>query len=115
MKILLTIIGLINAIYMLIDGIYVMVNGKYIGSDKPGPWSSVFSKLNMDVFKLGPMFVVFGLLWFLFVYALITSQSWTFMYGIILSIATLWYLPFGSLISVGVIISLVIYKEKLGL
>jgi len=115
MKILLTIIGLINAIYMLIDGIFVVIKRKYIGPEKPGPWSNIFSKLNINVFKLGPMFMVFGLLWSLFVYGLQTSQNWTYLYGIILSIATLWYLPVGTLISVGVIVLLVVYKNKLGL
>jgi len=115
MKIILTIIGLINAIYMLIDGIYVMINGKYIGPEKPGPWSNIFSKMNINVFKLGPMFIVFGLLWFLFIYALQTSQSWTYWYGIILAFSTIWYLPIGTLISVGVIILLAVYKNKLGI
>ena len=115
MKILLTIIGLINAIYMLIDGIFVMINGKYIGPEKPGPWANIFTRLNIDVFKLGPLFIIFGLLWFLFVYGLQTSQSWTYWYGMILSMATLWYLPIGTLISVGVIVLLVIYKNKLGI
>ena len=115
MKIILTIIGLINACYMLIDGVFVMINGKYIGPEKPGPWSNLFISLNIDVFKLGPLFIIFGLLWFLFVYGLQTSQNWSFWYGIILSLATLWYLPIGTLISVGVVVLLAIYKNKLGI
>ena len=115
MKLVITILGLINAAYMLIDGIFVMIQGKYIGPEKPGPWSVIFTKLNIDVFKLGPMFIVFGLLWFLFVYGFQTSQNWTYWYGMILSITTLWYLPIGTLISVGVIVILVIYKNKFGI
>ncbi|HHO56027.1 MAG TPA: hypothetical protein ENK21_06530 [Trueperaceae bacterium] len=115
MKIFLTIISLINAIYMLIDGVFVVVNGKYIGPEKPGPWSNFFVSLNINVFKLGPLFVAFGLLWFLFVYGLQASQNWVYWYGIILSIATLWYFPIGSLISVGVIVLLLIYKNKFGI
>ena len=115
MKLLLTIIGLINASYMLIDGIFVMINGKYIGPEKPGPWSIFLEKLNIDVFKLGPMFIIFGILWFVFIYSLQTVQSWTYLFGIVLSIATLWYLPFGTLISIITILLLIIYKSKLGL
>jgi len=115
MKLLLTILGLINASYMLIDGIFVMINGKYIGPEKPGPWSFFFEKLNIGVFKLGPMFIIFGILWFVFIYSLQTVQSWTYLFGIVLSIATLWYLPFGTLISIITILSLIIYKSKLGL
>ena len=78
MKLLLTIISLINASYMLIDGLYVIVKGKYIGQEKPGPWSNIFYKMNIDVFKLGPMFVIFGVLWFIFVFGLQTSQIWAY-------------------------------------
>ena len=112
MKILITIIGLINAMYMLIDGVYVLIKGKYIGPEKPGPWANIFTKLNIDVFKLGPMFIFFGLLWLLFVYGLQTSQNWTYWYGMVLSIATLWYFPIGSLISLGVIGLLVFYRNR---
>jgi hypothetical protein len=45
MKILITILGILNGGYMLIDGIYVMLNGKYIGPEKPGPWSYIFEKM----------------------------------------------------------------------
>lgn len=50
---------------MLIDGIYVIINGKYIGPPKPGPWANLFYKFNIDVFKLGPLFMLFGILWLL--------------------------------------------------
>jgi len=39
---------------MLLDGIYVMLKGKYVGPEKPGPWSTLFYKLKVDVFNLGP-------------------------------------------------------------
>ncbi len=100
---------------MLIDGVYVIVNGKYIGPEKPGPWSDIFSRLNIDVFKLGPMFITFGLLWLQLIYALQTSQSWTYWYGIILSIATLWYLPFGTLIAVLTIALFIFFRNRIGI
>ena len=93
----------------------MIIKGKYIGPEKPGPWSNFFNKMNIDVFKLGPLFIIFGVLWFIFIFGLQTSQNWAYWYGIILSIATLWCLPLGTLISVGVIALLVIYKTKLGL
>ena len=115
MKLLLIIISLFNASYMLIDGIFVIFKGKYIGPEKPGPWSDIFTKLNVDVFKLGPMFIIFGSLWFIFIFGLLTLQNWTYLFGIILSLATFWYLPFGTLISIAVFVLLVAYKNKLGL
>ena len=114
MKILITILGLLNGIYMLLDGIYVMIKGKYIGPEKPGPWANLFYKLNTDVFKLGPLFIIFGIMWLAFLYGLWTNQTWTYTFGIIISILTLWYLPVGTLLSVIVLLVLIFAKLKLG-
>jgi uncharacterized membrane protein (DUF2068 family) len=110
MKILITILAALNGGYMLLDGIYVLLKGKYIGPEKPGPWASLFGKLNIDVFKLGPLFIVYGVLWLIFIYALWTQQSWTNVYGIIISILTLWYLPVGTLFSIIILLVLLLKK-----
>ena len=115
MKILVTILGLLNGCYMLIDGIYVMLKGKYIGPEKPGPWADLFYKVNVDVFKLGPLFIAFGLLWLVWLLSLWTNQSWSYLFGFIISILTLWYLPVGTLFSVVILLVLIFAKEKLGL
>lgn len=114
MKILITILGLLNGGYMLLDGIYVLLKGKYIGTEKPGPWSNLFYKINIDVLKLGPFFIIFGLLWLTWLFALWTNQSWTYAFGLTISIFTLWYLPLGTLFSVIIILTLLIAKQKLG-
>lgn len=115
MKILITILGLLNGCYMLIDGIYVMLKGKYIGPEKPGPWAELFYKVKIDVFRLGPLFVGFGLLWLIWLYSLWTNQSWSVLFGIIISILTLWYLPVGTLFSGIILVVLFFAKHKLGL
>jgi hypothetical protein len=115
MKLLVTILGLLNGGYMLLDGLYVLFKGKYIGPEKPGPWASLFYKLNVDVFKLGPLFIVFGLLWLAWIYALLTKQDWAYGFGIFVSIATLWYLPVGTLFSGIIFLMLIIAKHKIGL
>jgi hypothetical protein len=108
MKILLVLLALINGGYMLADGIYVLMKGKYIGPEKPGPWAALFEKMNVNVFQLGPMFVVFGIAWLVFAYAVWTGQPSARSMGIVLSLLTLWYLPFGTLISVIVLIMVII-------
>ena len=113
MKILITILGLLNGVYMLIDGIYVMLKGKYIGPERPGPWASLFEKMDVNVFKLGPLFVIFGILWLIWLYGLWTNQSWMITFGIILSILTLWYLPVGTIISIIILLILIFAKSKL--
>ena len=100
---------------MLLDGLFVMLKGKYIGPEKPGPWSNFFYKLNIDVFKLGPLFIAFGLLWLTWLYGLLTRQNWAYPLGLAVSILTLWYLPVGTLFSVIILVILLAAKNKLKL
>ena len=95
----------LNGLWMLIDGVYVIANGKYIGPEKPGPWASLIGVTGVDVFKLGPLFVLFGVAWLIFASAVLGAASWARTLGMILSIATLWYLPFGTLVSILVLIA----------
>ena len=114
MKIFITILGLLNGGYMLIDGIYVMIKGKYIGPERPGPWAKLFEKFGVDVFQLGPLFILFGITWLVWLVALWTNQSWAFTLGIIISILTLWYLPVGTLFSLIILFILILAKQKVG-
>jgi hypothetical protein len=100
---------------MLLDGIYVIMKGKYLGPEKPGPWANLFYKLNIDVFRLGPLFVFFGLFWLCWLYGLWSGQNWTYSFGIIISILTLWYLPIGTILSALLLIILIFTKQKIGL
>ena len=115
MKILLTILALLNGGYMLVDGIYVMIHGKYIGPEKPGPWANLFERMQVDVFKLGPLFIFYGLIWLILAYGFLTSQTWAYWLGLIVSVCTLWYLSIGTIISVIVLVLLLVFRSKLGL
>lgn len=106
MRYVVIVLSLINGLWMLIDGIYVVANGKYIGPDKPGPWAAVIGLTGIDVFKLGPLFVLFGIAWLSFVGVFLTGAMWARNFGLILSILTLWYLPFGTLVSLVVFVAL---------
>ncbi len=115
MKGLIAFLSFLNGAYMLSDGIFVMLNGKYIGPDKPGPWATLFYKFNIDVFKLGPLFIVFGIYWLVFLVLLWTKQSRAYLPGVIISILTLWYLPVGTIFSLIVLVMLLTQKRKLQL
>lgn len=112
MKLVITILGSMNGLYMLIDGIFVLVNGKYIGPEKPGPWTGLFEKLGVDVFKLGPLFILSGLAWLGWIMALWSGQSFAWLSGSVLSVLTLWYLPVGTLFSVIILVSLTLLRNK---
>ena len=114
MKLLLILLGLVNGVYMLADGIFVMIKGKFIGPDRPGPWAELFYRIDIDVFALGPLFGLFGILWIIWVYALCTNLTWYYVYGIAISLLTLWYLPVGTLLSILIIVMLYFSKQRIG-
>ncbi|MCU0434598.1 MAG: hypothetical protein MUC87_14180 [Bacteroidia bacterium] len=113
-KIIILIFSLLNGGYMLADGIYVLLRGKYIGPPEPGPWAILFRKLNINVFQLGPLFIVFGLCWLVFLAAFVFKLPWAWPAGIIAAVATLWYLPVGTLLSAVVLIILLFRKSEAG-
>lgn len=111
-KIIMTILAFSNGAFMLIDGVHVLAKGKYIGPEKPGSWANLFYKFKINVFKLGPLFIFFGLAWLFWVYALWFDQSWIFIPGLLVSVFTLWYVKVGTFISIVIITLLIIFKQQ---
>jgi hypothetical protein len=112
MKILISILGILNGGYMLVDGIYVVSTGKYIGPERPGPWACLFETLDINVFTLGPLFIAFGILWLAWLYALWSNKHWARRFGIFISILTLWYLPVGTVFSIIILLVLLLAKKR---
>jgi hypothetical protein len=98
-KLLASLVALLAGGWMLFDGIHVLLKGKYFGPDKPGPWSLLFTRLGIDPFKLGPLFILFGLLWLAGLALVLTGKPWALYASGAVAIASLWYLPLGTLLS----------------
>ncbi len=113
-KIIITIFAIANGLFMTIDGFHVLMKGKYLGPEKPGPWAQIFYKLKINVFKLGPLFIILGLSWLTLGYGLWTAQNWTFIFGLVIAVLTLWYVKVGTFISVVTIVFLLLFKQQLG-
>ena len=112
MKYLVIVLASIQGLWMLIDGVYVQVKGKYIGPDDPGFWSEVIALTGLNIFKLGPMFVAFGIAWMVFVGAMLGQTNWARLLGLVLSVLTLWYLPVGTVISIIVLVTLIFFVKS---
>ena len=98
-KILIALIGSLAGAWMMFDGLHVLVRGKYFGPDKPGPWSALFTRIGIDPFSLGPLFILLGALWFVFLIATLSGQSWGWYGAVAVAVASLWYLPLGTILS----------------
>src|SRR5260370_37967119 len=99
-KTALTLIALFVGGWMIFDGAHVLIYGKYFGPEKPGPWSAIVSSVGLNPFKLGVPFVVLGLLWLLFLVGILGYRSWAWDGALVTAIASLWFLPIGTLFSV---------------
>ena len=99
--------------WMIFDGIHVMVRGKYFGPEKPGPWSLLFAKLGVDPFSVGPLFILLGVLWLVFLVAMLAGQPWGWYGAVVVAAASLWYLPLGTVLSVVYVGLLVAGKSRM--
>jgi hypothetical protein len=112
-KVITSFIALVVGGWMIFDGIHVLTTGKYFGPEKPGPWSDVVAAIGLDPFKLGVPFVVLGVLWLLFLSAMLLHQPWAWSAALITAILTLWYLPIGTFLSLVYITLLFVFRSRL--
>lgn len=94
----LTLVGVAQGAYMLADGARVLLTGAYFGSTL-GPWAALVRALGVDPYHLGPVFVVLGLAWIAAVIAIDTRVPYARRYVAIVAVLSLWYVPFGTLLS----------------
>jgi hypothetical protein len=108
------VIAILNGGWMLFDGVHVLVKGKYFGPPQPGPWSQVVTAVGLNPFSLGPLFVGLGLLWIVAAGGILQGSSWAWLLAVIVSVASLWYIPIGTLLSIIAILILILFKASLG-
>jgi hypothetical protein len=113
-KIAMFITGLLISGWMIFDGIHVLRTGKYFGPPEPGPWSKLVSLLGINPFSMGIPFIILGILWLVGLVGIAQTTSWGWTFALAVSIATLWYLPIGTVLSLLYIILLIVFKTKLG-
>ncbi len=111
-KIAIVLLSLANGAWMLLDGTHVLLKGKYIGPEKPGPWSSLVTALGIDPFKIGPLFLTLGIFWILFAVAQASGQGFAWWMGFLVAVATLWYIPVGTIVSIIVLSLLILIKMR---
>ena len=112
-KVIVSLIALLAGGWMIFDGAYVLSTGKYFGTEKPGVWSNVVSAVGINPFSLGVPFIILGVFWLLFLIGMLLHQSWAWYGALFVAIATLWYLPVGTVLSLFYIALLFVFRAKL--
>lgn len=99
-------------LFMTFDGVRALAVGDYLTpttgdhAGQLGPWSSVVSAIGIAPRSTGMKvaFVLFGLGWLTAAVAFLRRASWSRGALAAVAVATLWYLPVGTLISVLVLV-----------
>jgi hypothetical protein len=100
--------------YMLFDGVRALVVGSYSTpgagehAGQLGPWSRVVRAVGIQPESTGMKlaFVVLGLAWVVLAVGVAVGATRAWVLGLVLAVATLWYLVPGTVLSVLVLVLL---------
>ena len=107
LRIVVGILAFIQGSWMLFDGSRALIVGDYVTpksgtyAGQLGPWSKVVQSVGIPprstAMKIA--FVIFGALWITGLVGLLTSRRWSRRLLAVMAIASLWYLPVGTVAS----------------
>ena len=108
---LLVALVIFNASWMAFDGATALLTGDYVtpgGSGQLGPWSHLVEAVGIDPrsFLMKVSFVTYGAAALAILGAFLHGARWAWRAVLITAILGLWYLPFGTLINLIVIVLL---------
>jgi hypothetical protein len=98
-------ISMLQGGYMLFDGVHKLRTGSYFGSHL-GPWAHLVSSVGIEPGAMAPVFVVLGMLWLTGGIAAVLRFRWSALLLTVLSLISLAYLVFGTLLSVAALVLL---------
>jgi hypothetical protein len=105
------ILGLWQCGYMVFDGLHELTTGRYFGS-RLGPWATVVSTAGMDYRKMSVPFLVLGSAWLIGSALLLARVPVSRITMLVLGLASLFYVIFGTLISLIVILCVMSPQTK---
>jgi hypothetical protein len=107
LRICVILLALGPGLFMTFDGLRALIVGDYLTpamgpyAGQLGPWSGVVSAVGIaprsSMMKVA--FVIFGVAWLSSTAGFLLRKKWSAVALAVLAIATLWYLPVGTVIS----------------
>jgi hypothetical protein len=115
LRIVLLALGLIEGAWMTFDGTRALIVGDYVTrssgtrAGELGPWSHIVSSAGIPPRSTAMkfVFVAYGIMWLIVTIAFALRASWALSAMLVAAIATLWYLPVGTILGIVQILSLV--------
>ena len=84
--------------YMIFDGMHRLITGNYFGG-RVGPWADLALAVGLSPGAMAPLFVILGALWLVGGVALLLRKRWSTRLLIAVSVVSLAYLVFGTILS----------------
>ena len=114
-RITVLVLGLIEGAWMTFDGARALKVGDYVTpssgahAGQLGPWHHIVSAVGISprstAMKL--LFVAYGISWLTITFGFARGATWGWLAMVVASVATLWYLPVGTLFGIIQIVGLV--------
>jgi hypothetical protein len=108
------ILALLEAGWMTFDGLRAHVTGSYTVASgdhagQLGPWASLVSAIGVDPNSAGMRwtFILYGVAWIAITICFLIGLRWARAAMLVAAIGSLWFLPFGTLLSLVQIVLLV--------
>jgi len=106
----------LNAGWMAFDGARALIVGDYVTpktgqyAGQLGPWSKIVQVVGIAPRStlMKSIFLIYGLAYLIAMMAFMLKASWAWSAMLVLAVLGLWYLPFGTLINVIVIVLLLL-------
>jgi hypothetical protein len=82
--------------WFIFDALYFMQTGYFFGSNEPGKWADVLRAASISPSSFAPALLALGCLWLTSAFATLAHHSWWQPFLVSTAILTLWYIPFGT-------------------
>ena len=119
MKWIVAILVAFTAGYMLFDGVHALTTGDYITPSEGeyagqlGPWAGLVASIGIEPRStfMKVVFVVYGFTTLAVLAGFITQQTWGRSALLIMAVLGLWYLPFGTVMNIIVLMLLFLRRN----
>jgi hypothetical protein len=118
-RITLVALGLVEGAWMTFDGTHALTVGDFVTpstgahAGQLGPWNYVVSAVGIPPRStaMKMIFVIYGLSWLIIALGLAFRSAWGLPAMLIAAVATLWYLPVGTIFGIVQLLGLIWLRQ----